>query len=92
MLFFGAIWLEWNRWIVASSVALLLSATAWVCMKHNPFTTTASAIPFAIASGVTLTLLLGGILYETGQWRRIRSDASTHNPRTDELQHRARER
>lgn len=60
----GTIWLEWNRLIVASSVAILLSATTLYCAKYNPFAEADSAIPFTVTVGIALVLFSLGVILE----------------------------
>lgn len=78
----GAIWLEWNRLIIASGVAILLSSTTLYCAKHNPFTQSDSATPFMITMGIALILFAIGVIWEfikkrstIGCWVRATSGA-----------------
>ena len=60
----GSIWLEWNRLIVASIVAILLSITTLYCAKHNPLSESESALPFIVTMGLALIILAIGIIWE----------------------------
>lgn len=62
-IFFGAVWREWNRLMVAGGTALALATTTLVCARHNPFADGESAAAFSIAAGLAAaTFALGAVL------------------------------
>lgn len=75
-LLFGVIWREWNRFITAASVAILLSTTTLLCSKHNPLHNPAEAKPFMITMGLALTLLILGVAWEIMKRTLTRSPQS----------------
>ena len=77
VLLFGAVWFEWNRLIVASVVAILLSTTTLICAKHNPLAEAESALPFLIAMGLALSILAIGATWEILKRRPARRPGST---------------
>ena len=72
IMLFGSIWREWNRLIIASGVAILLSTTTLYCAKYNPFTQADSAIPFIITMGIALVLFAIGVIWEIMKRRPTR--------------------
>lgn len=64
VLFYGAVWREWNRLVVAGGTALALATTTLVCARHNPLADRASATAFLIATGVALALIALGAALE----------------------------
>ncbi|MDY0148938.1 MAG: hypothetical protein RBT03_02485 [Kiritimatiellia bacterium] len=60
----GTIWREWNRLIIFSSVAILLSTTTLYCAKYNPLTQADAALPFMITMGLALVLFAIGVTWE----------------------------
>ena len=64
IMLFGTIWRDWNRLIIASGVAILLSTTTLYCAKYNPFTEADSATPFIITMGIALVLFSIGVIWE----------------------------
>jgi hypothetical protein len=60
----GSIWLEWNRLIIASLVAISLSITTLYCAKHNPLAESESALPFIVTMGLALSILAIGVIWE----------------------------
>ena len=64
VLFYGAVWREWNRFVVAGGTALALAATTLVCARHNPFADRTSATAFGITAGSALALIALGAALE----------------------------
>ena len=63
VMFFGAVWREWNRFVVAGGTALALAATTLVCARHNPFADGEFPVAFLIAAGLAAaTFALGAAL------------------------------
>jgi len=62
-IFYGAVWREWNRLMVAGGTALALAATTLVCARHNPFADDEFPAAFLIAAGLAAaTFALGAAL------------------------------
>ena len=62
-IFYGAVWREWNRLMVAGGTALALAATTLVCARHNPFADGEFPAAFLIAAGLAAaTFALGAAL------------------------------
>ena len=60
-IFYGAVWREWNRPMVAGGTALALAATTLVCARQNPFAEFRAG--FLIAAGLAAaTFALGAAL------------------------------
>ena len=64
VLFYGAVWREWNRLMVAGGTALALATTTLVCARHNPLADRASAMAFLIATGLAMALIALGAALE----------------------------
>ena len=86
ILLYGAIWLEWNRLLIATSVAILLAATMLASLPHNPFTDP-DAWLFITKISLTAALLLLGILWETLLKHRLIRHLRQHRPPPPEPPH-----
>ena len=77
VMLFGTIWREWNRLMVASGVAILLSTTTLYCAKYNPLTQADSAVPFIITMGTALVLFASGVIWEIMKRRPTRGPGNS---------------
>ena len=77
VMFFGAVWREWNRLMVAGATALALAATTLVCARHNPLADRASATAFLITTGLAMALIALGAALEI---LKIRAAAKPRPP------------
>ena len=80
VLFFGAVWREWNRLVVVGGTAIALATTTLVCARHNPLADRSSATAFLIATGVALALIALGAALEILKIRAATRRRPPHPP------------
>ncbi len=70
VIFLGLIWMDWNRIVCGSLVALLYATTTLICAKHNPFIDGNTANSFLALLACAFMILFAGIAWEWKQRRR----------------------